>query len=112
MYKLIMLAVLFVPSLSFASYIGEPGVDARTVNCVPQKQAIGAWSDAFHNSERQLELKASVLAVCNPCSCPVNGMASCYEYLAQSERDKADRQRRGQDLLNQALKYGICEWKD
>lgn len=107
--KTLICIILLLPAICSASYIGAPGVDARTVNCVPQKEAITAWENA--RSSDGIQARQMVLAVCNPCSCPVNGQSSCYEYLAEEARVKEKRDRDASELLERAKKWGICEAK-
>lgn len=76
--------------------------------CVPHQEAIDAWSDAIAQAEPKNEIRSMVQAVCTPCSCPINGMAACYEYLADKERDKLASRNRAHELLNKAMIYGIC----
>lgn len=77
--------------------------------CIPHNLAIEAWSEAFSKSENPINIQRTVLAVCNPCSCPQNGMAACYDYMAREERAKYEKQLYMRNLIDQAAKYGICE---
>jgi len=46
---------------------------------------------------------------CDPCKCPVGGMSDCYLFMAKREREKEDRHKNINDILDRAKKYGICK---
>lgn len=81
---------------------------AEDQTCVPHELAMQAWGEAVDKMDRPAIGIVTTYAVCNPCSCPLNGMASCYEYMAKEERMKAEKHNYMRDLLSRATKYGIC----
>lgn len=94
---------------SFSNYSTYYPVKKQGGNqCVPHKLAMEAWSKLVDKMDRPSIGVSRVYAVCNPCSCPINGMAACYEYMAAEERAKTEKHRYMKDLLEQAEKYGIC----
>lgn len=76
--------------------------------CVPHKLAMEAWAEALDKAERPVDYRRLVQPVCDPCSCPTNGMAACYEYMAKEERIKANKRKYMNELLDQARMYGVC----
>mgnify|MGYP003395515528 CR=1 FL=1 len=44
---------------------------------------------------------------CDPCKCPVNGMADCYEFMAQLERARQDQYKNAIELLERAKKFRV-----
>jgi hypothetical protein len=81
---------------------------ALASECVPENEALKAWSEAVARVNRPKLGYEFVYAVCNPCSCPVNGQAACYEYLADKERNEEKRRKEELDLLDRAINKGIC----
>lgn len=76
--------------------------------CVPEKEAISAWDNAVSLMERPIGNLITSTVECDPCKCPTNGMASCYEFMASKERAKEQRHKEAVALLERAKKYGIC----
>jgi len=76
------------------------------LKCVTAKQVLESWESAV--STEGVASNQFVLTVCNPCSCPTNGMANCYDYLADKERRKQEQKRQTKSLIDRFAKYGVC----
>jgi len=48
-------------------------------------------------------------AECDPCKCPVNGMADCYAFMEKRERERMAKHKNIHDILDRAKKYGVCK---
>lgn len=84
-------------------------ISVCTAQCVPEKEAVDSWNMAVSSMPRDTEGIASTTAECDPCKCPIDGMAGCYSYMAQREREKERQYDEIVALLERAKLYGICK---
>jgi len=89
---------------------GEVGREALSVvaRCVPLEVALEAWRYALSRMEdSSLGINATTLE-CNPCRCPTDRMAACYEFQAERERRKEAAYKDARAVFERAQQGGIC----
>ena len=74
--------------------------------CVSQEQALGSWRALYDQTKSQDGMVTTL--ECDPCKC-MTSLAACYAFMAQREEAKEKYRSETWDLLDRALKFGICK---
>ena len=96
----IVAAIVCVLIFAYCAYAEE--------SCVPVSEVVKAWEEAFSRIDAPAGLYITTTE-CDPCKCPVGGMSSCYEYMAEQERVFEQWYENATKLLNRAKEHGICD---
>jgi hypothetical protein len=79
-------------------------------NCVPAESVIKGWELTMLAYRQSINLGGNLTTTeCDPCSCPADGMADCYEFMAEIERGKVKMYKLSVEVLEAVKKYGICK---
>jgi hypothetical protein len=105
-YKIFLgIMLIFILAIVVFGFLASVGI----AQCVPEKDALKSWKAIYDRLPSDTFGVTITPAVCDPCTCPINGMAACYEFMAQNEREKERYRAEEWKLLERALQFGICK---
>jgi hypothetical protein len=80
-------------------------------DCVPLNHVIREWELTLKAYGQSIDVGGLTITTteCDPCKCPINGMAACYEFMAEREKLKVEAYQLSVKLLELVKRYGICK---
>lgn len=87
------------------------GDNAGSTLCVPLDKVIKEWELTLKTYGQSIDVGGLTITTteCDPCKCPVNGMASCYEFMAEREKLKVEAYQIASEILELVKRYGVCK---
>lgn len=87
------------------------GDNTGSTLCVPLDKVIKELELTLKAYGQSIDIGGLTITTteCDPCKCPVNGMAACYEFMAEREKLKVEAYRLSVKILELVKRYGICK---